>query len=118
MLPKRMATPASVFSLRRGTHCRPTPYLVVRLRLWLEASQHLHLHCGVSADARICRETYDPLTELPGGTNVTVNSSGVQLSKLLYKPCGETRLSTGTTPTTWRFTGQREDCQSAHWTLI
>ena len=44
-----------------------------------------------------------------GGTNVTANSSGVQISKLLYRPWGETRYSTGTTPTTWRFTGQRED---------
>ncbi len=33
----------------------------------------------------------------------------MQISKLLYRPWGETRLSTGTTPTTWRFTGQRED---------
>ena len=32
-----------------------------------------------------------------------------QTSKLLYRPWGETRVSTGTTPTTWRFTGQRED---------
>ncbi|MEI2689422.1 MAG: RHS repeat-associated core domain-containing protein [Anaerolineae bacterium] len=43
------------------------------------------------------------------GANVTANSSGVQISKLLYKPWGETRFTTGTTPTTWRFTGQRED---------
>ncbi len=28
---------------------------------------------------------------------------------MLYRPWGETRFSTGTTPTTWRFTGQRED---------
>ena len=33
----------------------------------------------------------------------------MQISKLLYKPWGETRFTTGTTPTTWRFTGQRED---------
>ena len=28
---------------------------------------------------------------------------------MLYRPWGETRFTTGTTPTTWRFTGQRED---------
>ncbi len=57
---------------------------------------------------------------IPTGTNVTTNSSGMQISKLLYRLCplrctagvlrkGEARFSAGTTPTTWRFTGQRED---------
>ena len=45
-----------------------------------------------------------------GGTNVTARGTdGVELGKVLYRPWGETRFSTGTTPTTWRFTGQRED---------
>ena len=44
-----------------------------------------------------------------GRTHITANSSGTELGKLLYRPWGETRFSTGTTPTTWRFTGQRED---------
>jgi len=56
-------------------------------------------------------QTYYLLGDHLGGTNVTYNSSGVQISKLLYRPWGETRFSTGTTPTTRRFTGQREDCQ-------
>ena len=56
-------------------------------------------------------QTYYLLGDHLGGTNVTANSNGVQISKLLYRPWGETRFSTGTTPTTWRFTGQREDCR-------
>jgi len=45
-----------------------------------------------------------------GGTNVTANGiNGAELGRVLYRPWGETRLSSGTTPTTWRFTGQRED---------
>ena len=54
-------------------------------------------------------QTYYLLGDHLGGTNVTANSSGVQISKLLYRPWGETRFTTGTTPTTWRFAGQRED---------
>ena len=45
-----------------------------------------------------------------GGTNVTANGiNGAELGRVLHRPWGETRLSTGTPPTTWRFTGQRED---------
>jgi len=69
------------------------------------------LATGPAVAAPISASMYLRADVVLGGTNVTVNSSGVQLSKLLYKPCGETRLSTGTTPTTWRFTGQREDCR-------
>ena len=47
-----------------------------------------------------------------GGTNVTDRGTdGVELGRVLYRPWGETRLSSGSTPTTWRFTGQREDCR-------
>ena len=33
------------------------------------------------------------------GTHITANSSGTELGKLLYQPWGETRISTGKTPT-------------------
>lgn len=32
-----------------------------------------------------------------------------ETGKLLYKPWGETRYSSGSTPTSFRYTGQRED---------
>ncbi len=44
-------------------------------------------------------QTYYLLGDHLGGTNVTYNSSGVQISKLLYRPWGETRVSTGKPPT-------------------
>jgi len=44
-----------------------------------------------------------------GSTSITANEAGARMAELRYKPWGETRFSTGTTPTTWRFTGQRED---------
>jgi RHS repeat-associated protein len=64
---------------------------------------------GVRVAMRTGEQTYYLLSDHLGSTNVTANSSGAQISKLLYKPWGETRYSTGSTPTTWRFTGQRED---------
>lgn len=74
---------------------------------------------SAGANVRAGGLTYNPLGDHPrsrreqalGGANVTANSSGVQINKLPYRPWGETRVTTGTTPTTWRFTGQRQDCR-------
>ena len=49
------------------------------------------------------------LSDHLNSTAVTANSSGAEAGKLLYKPWGETRYSSGATPTSYRFTGQRED---------
>jgi RHS repeat-associated protein len=45
-----------------------------------------------------------------GSTSVTTSASGVRTGELWYKPWGESRGTPyGTTPTTYRYTGQRED---------
>ncbi len=45
-----------------------------------------------------------------GSTSVTANASGTRTGELWYKPWGESRgTSYGTMPTTYHFTGQRED---------
>jgi RHS repeat-associated protein len=45
-----------------------------------------------------------------GSTSVTTNASGARTGELWYKPWGESRGTPfGTTPTTYHFTGQRED---------
>jgi RHS repeat-associated protein len=51
------------------------------------------------------------LSDHLGSTNVTATSSGGWQGDLLYKPWGETRFTWGTTPTTYRFTGQREQAE-------
>jgi RHS repeat-associated protein len=43
-----------------------------------------------------------------GSTSLTTDSGGNSVGELKYYPFGETRFSTGTTPTDRRFTGQRE----------
>ncbi len=53
--------------------------------------------------------TYYLLNDHLNSTAITTNSSGALVASLLYKPWGETRYDFGVTPTTWRFTGQRED---------
>jgi RHS repeat-associated protein len=52
---------------------------------------------------------YYLLTDHLGSTAITAYSSGGKKAELRYKAWGETRYTYGTTPTTYRFTGQRLD---------
>lgn len=49
------------------------------------------------------------LSDHLGSTAVAADLNGAETGKLLYKPWGETRYSSGSTPTSLRYTGQRED---------
>ena len=49
------------------------------------------------------------LTDHLGSTAITAYSSGGKKAELRYKAWGENRYTYGTTPTTYRFTGQRLD---------
>lgn len=49
------------------------------------------------------------LTDHLGSTSLTTNSTGVVTSELRYSPWGETRFTSGTSPTNYRYTGQRQD---------
>ena len=44
-----------------------------------------------------------------GSTSPTASSTGSKVAELRYHPWGGTRFTSGTTPTTRRFTGQVED---------
>lgn len=44
-----------------------------------------------------------------GSTSLTVDTNAVRISEVRYKPWGETRYTYGTTTTTYRFTGQRQE---------
>ena len=44
-----------------------------------------------------------------GSQAITANSSGTQVAEVRYKAWGENRHSNGTTPTSYHFTGQREE---------
>jgi len=52
---------------------------------------------------------YYLLTDHLGSTAITATSAGSQSAELRYKSWGETRYTDGTTPTAYRFTGQREE---------
>jgi RHS repeat-associated protein len=45
----------------------------------------------------------------PGYTSLTASSNGAKVAELRYKPWGEARYTYGTTPTSYQFTGQRND---------
>jgi RHS repeat-associated protein len=50
------------------------------------------------------------LSDHLGSTAITVNGEGTtEVGELRYYPYGETRYTSGSTPTSYRFTGQRED---------
>jgi RHS repeat-associated protein len=49
------------------------------------------------------------LSDHLGSTSITATSSGSKTAELRYKPWGETRYTYGTTQTTFRYTGQREE---------
>ena len=49
------------------------------------------------------------LSDHLGSTAITAYSGGSKKAELRYKAWGETRYTYGTTPTSYRFTGQRED---------
>ena len=49
------------------------------------------------------------LSDHLGSTSLTTNASGALVSELRYKAWGETRYSSGTTATNYRYTGQREE---------
>jgi RHS repeat-associated protein len=52
---------------------------------------------------------YYLLSDHLGGTNVTVTTSGTEYGEVRYKAFGDTRYTSGTTPTTFKFTGQRQE---------
>lgn len=52
---------------------------------------------------------YYLLSDHLGSTSITTDTSGNKLSELRYKAWGETRYSSGTTFTNYRYTGQREE---------
>jgi RHS repeat-associated protein len=52
---------------------------------------------------------YYLLSDHLGSTSITTDTNGNKLSELRYKAWGETRYSSGTTPTSYRYTGQREE---------
>jgi RHS repeat-associated protein len=58
---------------------------------------------------RVGGTLYWLLTDHLGSTAITANSSGSRVAELRYRAWGETRYTDGTTPTTYRFTGQRKD---------
>jgi RHS repeat-associated protein len=46
-----------------------------------------------------------------GSTSITMNTSGVKTGELRYKAFGETRYTSGTTPTKRQYTGQINEAE-------
>ena len=69
-----------------------------------------YYHGGKRVAMRVGTSTwYFLLTDHLTSTAITATSAGSKSAELRYKAWGENRYSSGTTPTTYRFTGQREE---------
>jgi YD repeat-containing protein len=82
-----------------------------------------YYYAGATRVAMRTGSTTDPIANLSyllgdhlGSTSVTANNVGVRVGELLYKPWGENRYTYGVTPTSLRFTGQREEAYiNSYW---
>jgi len=63
----------------------------------------------VSATTSSSNTLYFLLGDHLGSTAITASSTGAFVAEVRYKPWGENRYNNGTTPTTYRFTGQRRE---------
>jgi len=69
-----------------------------------------YYHGGKRVAMRVGESTwYFLLTDHLTSTAITATDAGSKSAELRYKSWGETRYTDGTTPTTYRFTGQREE---------
>jgi RHS repeat-associated protein len=50
-----------------------------------------------------------------GSTPVVADINGAQVSETRYMPWGEDRYTYGTSPTTYRYTGQRQEATPVLW---
>ena len=80
---------------------------------YYEASGGITKKYDVIGGQRVAMREGDVLSYLfadhLGSTAVTANESGAFVAELRYQAWGENRYTNGTTPTTYRYTGQREE---------
>ncbi len=72
------------------------------VKYYYAGSQRVAMRVGSNAPSYL-------LGDHLGSTSLTTNSSGGKVAELRYYPYGGTGFSSGTTPTSYQFTGQRND---------
>jgi len=94
------ATVGSVTTAYVGSHFEWTGSTSTMKRYYYAGGERVAMRVGSST-------VYWLLGDHLGSTAMTVASSGTWVAEVRYKAWGETRCSYGTTPTSYRFTGQR-----------
>jgi RHS repeat-associated protein len=74
--------------------------MTIRLRYYYEGSTRVAMRTGSSTLNFL-------LGDHLGSNAITTNSSGVKSAEIRYYPWGTTRYTSGTSPTTFQYTGQR-----------
>jgi RHS repeat-associated protein len=106
---------ARIPSCVRGTSGGVTTRYIGNYYEWTSAGSTSYYYAGSTrvAQRRVNYGSNNGLFWLTGdhlgSTSVTANSSGTKTAELRYKAWGETRYTSGTTLTTIRYTGQREE---------
>jgi len=83
-----------------------TPYVITHICALVTKYYYAN---GQRVAMRVEGTPYYLLTDHLGSTAITLNSSGGKIAELRYRAYGQTRYSSGTTPTNRRFTGQLEE---------
>jgi len=94
------ATVGSVTTAYVGSHFEWAGSTSTTKRYYYAGGERVAMRWGSST-------VYWLLGDHLGSTAMTVASSGTWVAEVRYKAWGETRYSSGTTPTSYRFTGQR-----------
>jgi RHS repeat-associated protein len=95
------ATQNGVTTLYIGNHAEWRPASSTLVKYYYADAQRIAMAEGSTASYL--------LGDHLGSTSLTLNSSGTRVAELRYKPWGEIRYTSGTTPTQRRFTGQTQD---------
>ncbi len=86
-----------------GNHLEWTGSMGTMKKYYYAGSQRVAVQNGMLAPPNYL------LGDHLGSTSVTTNSAGNLVAEMLYKPFGEVRYTSGTTPTQYTYTGQYSD---------
>ncbi len=101
-----MHHPANAITYSIGNHTEyETQALITTLRRYFYAGS---TRVAMRVVDGATNPTYWLLNDHLGSTAITADANGTKTAELRFKAWGEQRYASGTTPTTYRYTGQRQ----------
>jgi RHS repeat-associated protein len=104
-----IGSPANTTTYYIGNHTEyETQALITTLRRYFYAGS---TRVAMRVVDGATNPTYWLLNDQLGSTAITADANGTKTAELRFKAWGESRYTYGSTPTTYRYTGQREQSQ-------